>query len=204
MVKIISTAWLGLMLLVALPGAAWAGLEGEFKPLGAVPAAHSQQVVLFEEYLSFACSHCNNFREVSKPLKQKYGKRLKLVNIPILPSGRNDAPLRLYFIAEKHGQGEAMKDMIFDAGFKNGVDVFDRSTANYLARSAGLGEAFTKEYNAAWVNQKVAESTSKATAISLEVTPTVVLAGTIKVQPGEGGMNHYLENLDKLVGQLLK
>jgi protein-disulfide isomerase len=184
-------------------GTVSAQLEGQFEPIAALPEPHSLDVVVFQEYLNFTCPHCNNFRDASKPLFSKYGKRLKVEYIPILFRGQNDAPLRLFFIAQRAGREYDVMVMIFDATFKYGVNINDPAVVGYLARTAGLGPAFQEQAGAEWVSRKVAEAQNRAAVAGVEATPTVVLQGALRVVP-ESGMQEYVANLDRLIDQLLK
>jgi len=180
-----------------------AQLEGTFESIGPVPAPHSLEQVQLEEFLNFTCPHCNNFRQLSKPLLAKYGKRIRHVNVPILFRGQSDVPLRLYYVAVKAGRGDEVKELIFDATFRYGVNIYDPKTVGYIARSAGLAEQFEAEGNAGWVNEKIAAAHARADAVGVEATPTIVLSGTMRLVP-HSNMQSFVENLDHLVAQLLK
>lgn len=194
---------LALLLGAALASRARAQLDGVFETISSAPAAHSLDTVTFEEYFNFTCPHCNNFRTAAQPLKERYAKQLRIVNIPIMFRGQTDAPLRLFYIAQSLGREEEIKALIFDAAFRYGVNPYDPQVTSYLARSSGLGEVYAKELNAAWVNRKVEESMAKVEQAGVRATPTVVLQGALRLVP-EAGMSQYVANLDHLIGQLLK
>jgi protein-disulfide isomerase len=186
-----------------LAGRASAQIEGNYDRIGPVPSAHSVDSILFDEYINFTCPHCNNFRSASLPLKKKYANRLRLRYVPILFRGQSDAPLRLFFIAQKHGKEAEIVETLFDATFKYGVNINDAAIVNYLARSAGLAEAYESEYSEDWVRQKVAESHQKADGAGVSATPTVVLNNALRITP-TSGMQEFVGNLDRIIGQLLK
>lgn len=188
------------LLLTAAP--AFGQLQGRFEAIGPVPAEDSLETVVFEEYLNFTCPHCNNFRTAAKPLFDKYGDQVRHVNIPILFRGQTDHVIRLYYVAEREGQGTRVKNMIFDAVFQYGVNINDPAVVSYLARSAGLGDAYAEQRDQDWVNRKVQESRQRAAAAGVRATPTVVLQGAVKLTP-ERGMDAFVNNLDSLIGQLL-
>jgi len=180
-----------------------AEIEGRYKVIGKVPNKQSLDVVQFDEYLNFTCPHCNNFRKAALPIKKKYGKRIKVNYIPILFRNQSDAPLRLFFIGQSMGRTEEIKNLIFDAAFQAGVNIYDPAVVNYLARSSGLGDKYAKEVNAAWVTRKVAEAQQRAAEDGVRVTPSVVLQRALLTAPGTG-MQAYVGNLDHLIGQLLR
>ena len=194
---------LPLLLLVCAALPLKAQVEGVFEAIGTVPAKHSVDVVVFEEYLNFTCPHCNTFRLASIPLRTRFGNRVQFQNIPILFRGQSDAIVRLFYIAQRAGNGEQMKDTIFEAAFKYGVNINDPAIVSYLARSSGLGPAYEKDSHSEWVNQKVLESSRRANEAGITATPTVILQGTIRVTP-KGGMDVFIANLDQIIGQLLK
>ena len=186
-----------------LTGAAQADLEGTYETIGPIPEKNSLDVVIMEEFLNFTCPHCNNFRNVSKPLLSKYGKRLKLKNLPIAFRGQPDTPIRLYFIAEKMGRSAEIKEMIFDTTFVYGQNIFDPKVVSYLARSAGLAEEFRREFDSEWVNLKIREARLRADQVGVRATPTIVLNGAVRLVP-KTSMNAFVGNLDRIVSQLLK
>ncbi len=192
---------LGISLLWAVPHAA-AQIEGRYEAIRALPAKNSLRVVQFDEYINFTCPHCNNFRKAAMHLKKKYGKRLRINYRPILFRNQADGPLRLFFIAQSLGRTEEVKDLIFDAAFGAGVNIYDPAVVSYLARTAGLGEIFQREANAEWVTKLVRESHRLATADGVQVTPTIVLQRALKLVP-RTGMQAFVGNLDHLIEQLL-
>jgi predicted DsbA family dithiol-disulfide isomerase len=183
-------------------GPALADFYGSYQRIAALPKKHSVKVVQFDEFLNFTCPHCNNFREAAKPLKKKYGKRLKVTYIPVLFRGQPDSPLRLFYIGEAAGRTEEIKNLIFDAAFVHGVNIYDPTVVSYLARSSGLGERYQKEGGAEWVTQKVLHAQRRAEVDGIRATPTVVLQRALLVEPA-GGMQAYVGNLERLIEQLL-
>ena len=191
------------MFLVGTAGAALGQIEGNFEKIGLVPEKNSLAVVVVEEFLNFTCPHCNNFRKLSKPVFAKYGTRVKLKNMPIIFRGQPDTPLRFYFVAEKAGRGPEVKEMIFNAGFLSGYNIGDPRVIGYLARSAGLWEMLQKEGNATWVTRKIQEAKRRANTVGVLGTPTIVLGNSIRLVP-RTGMQSFVNNLDRILGQLLE
>lgn len=180
-----------------------AEIEGRYRTVGKVPETNSLPVVQFDEYINFTCPHCNNFRKAAIPMKRKYGKRIKITYIPILFQNQADTPLRLFYIGVSVGRTEEIKNLIFDAAFGAGVNIYDPAIVSYLARTAGLGEKYQKEANAPWVTQKVNLAQRRSSQVGVTGTPTVVLQGSLLVEP-KSGMQAFVGNLDNLIGQLLK
>lgn len=166
------------------------------------PAPHALNVVVVEEFLNFGCPHCNDFREAAKPVFAKYGKRLKLVRVPILFRGQGDAALRLFYIAQAHGKEEEIDQALFDARFRYDVDNFSPDVVGYLARTNGLQQAYEKEASMEWVARRIADGSVRAENAGVEATPTLVLQGVIRLVP-DSTMSDFVANFDQLVGQLL-
>ncbi len=109
---------LGICLIVFF-STAHGAIPGKYEVEGPMPKEHSLDVVLLREIFSFTCQHCNNFNKKIHILKKRFGNKIKLVSNPIGWSGPN--PGRLFYIAQKKGKGEQIKDFIFSAVFDSGI-----------------------------------------------------------------------------------
>jgi predicted DsbA family dithiol-disulfide isomerase len=178
-------------------------LTGKFAVINKAPAPHSLNTVVVEEFLNFTCPHCNNFREAAKPVFAKYGKRLKLVRVPIMFRGQAEAPLRLFYVAQAHAKEELIDDALFDAAFRSGVNVFDAQVVSYLARTNGLQAPYEKDGAAEWVTRRIADGHARADRFGVDATPTLVLQEELRLVP-ESTMEEFVANFDRIVAQLLK
>lgn len=200
-----SLSILSVLLVAFLVAPALALAQGDpiYDVIGPVPPLHSQDRIRMEEFVNFTCPHCNNFRIMAKPVLAKYGDRVEQTLVPITFRGQPDTPLRLYFIAERAGRGPEMASILFDATFKYGVNVYDSKIVSYLARSAGLAEAYEKDAQAEWVTAKVQQARQRAEEVGLEATPTIVLNGALRLVP-KTRMESFVSGLDRVIGDLLK
>lgn len=180
-----------------------AQIVGIYETIGTLPKNNSLETVELEEFLNFTCPHCNNFRNSSKDLFAKYGKRINRKNIPILFRNQSDLILRLYYIAEKQGIAGEVKTQIFDAVFKYGVNINDPKVVEFLARSAGLTDQFRKDVNSDWVYQKLVQAQERADEAGVRATPTIVLNRALRLVP-KMSMGAFVKNLDRIVEQMLK
>lgn len=180
-----------------------AQIVGIYETIGTLPKNNSLETVELEEFLNFTCPHCNNFRNSSKDLFAKYGKRINRKNIPILFRNQSDLILRLYYIAEKQGIAGEVKTQIFDAVFKYGVNINDPKVVEFLARSAGLTDQFRKDVNSDWVYQKLVQAQERANEAGVRATPTIVLNRALRLVP-KMSMGAFVKNLDRIVEQMLK
>jgi thiol:disulfide interchange protein DsbA len=178
-------------------------LKGNYTALKAVPTPHSLDTVVVEEFLNFSCPHCNKFREVAKPVFEKYGKRVKLIRIPILFRGQDDAPLRLFYVGQAKGLEDRLDEALFSASFKSNVNVFDPRVVSYLARSEGIKPAYDQDASSEWVTARIADGQARADAYGVEATPTLVLQGALRMVP-ETTMEEFVGNFDRMLAQLLK
>ena len=188
--------------LVAVGGAE-ERIRGNYEVLNGAPQKHSLDTVVFEEFINFACPHCNSFRMLSGELREKYKDRVEFVDIPIMFRGQSEAPLRLYYASKALGKSEEVKAAIFEARFVHGVDVFDPGIINYLARSLGMGAAYEQAQNDPQITQMIEEGKEKTERYGVQGTPTIVLANTLKMKIG-GSMETFTEQLPQTLDDLLK
>ena len=208
---------LAFLLLLLMPGGGYAQqgqgkLQGEYELLGGAPSLHQADQVVMEEFVNFTCPHCDHFRGHAQRLYTKYQTRLKREVVPVLfptrstdgkPSKQPDFPVRLFFVAERNGKGDEAEQILFDAAFRYGVDIYDAEVVSKLAERLELAKVYAAEKNAAWVDRKIVAAEARANAIDLHGTPTVVLQATIKAK-SQRGWDAYIDNLDRLIEQLLK
>lgn len=185
------------------PGVVFSQLKGNFEIVGDLPLEGTLNEVVVEEFINFTCPHCNNFRNQSKPLFDKYNNRIKHVNVPVIFRGQSDLPSRLFFIAKSLGLEKEAKISLFDAVFQFGVNIFDPAVVNYLAKSMGIGKEFSENINKFWVDNMVEEARLKSNKYTIRATPTVVIQHSMKIVP-KGGMQLFIGEIDGLIGQLLK
>jgi len=178
-------------------------IRGNYDVLGDLPKKNSLQKVVFEEFINFGCPHCNNFRLLSKEMKEKYKDRVDFVYIPILFRGQGDAPLRLYYVAKSLGKGEEINDALYEARFKHGVDVFDPGIVNYLARSLGIGTEYKRDAQKPEITRLIQEGEQKSALYGVSGTPTIVLAGALKMK-NRSSMENFVEVLPNTLDDLLK
>ena len=133
-------------------------IQGHYDVVGNVPAAHSIKKVVYEEFMNFGCTHCNNLHKASRYFRKIFADKVEFIDIPIIFRGQDDSPLRLYYVARKIGKADLIKDELFKASFTHGVNVFDPGIINYLARSLGIHKEFQKEKDQKKGEPKLIES----------------------------------------------
>lgn len=178
-------------------------IRGDYNVLGDLPKKNSLEKVIFEGFINFGCLDCNNFRLLSKGMKEKYKDRVDFRYIPILFRGQADAPLRLYYVAKSLGKGEEVNDALYEARFVNGVNVFDPGIVNYLARSLGIGAEYKRDAQKPEITQLIQKGEVKSALYGVSGTPTIVLAGVLKMK-NESSMENFVEVLPDTLDDLLK
>ena len=159
-------------LVLAVSVSAKESIRGYYDVVGNVPAAHSVKKVVFEEFMNFGCSHCNNLHKASRNFRKKFADKVEFIDIPIVFRGQDESPLRLYYVARNIGKADLIKDEFFKASFTHGVNVFDPGIINYLARSLGMHKEFQKEKDQKWVNQLIKDGERKSALYGVSGTPT--------------------------------
>ena len=180
-------------------------IRGNYFVVGKIPDKNSTKEIVYEEFINFGCSHCNNLHKASKSFRRNFSDKVKFIDIPIVFRGQNDAPLRLYFIAKKIGKGDLIKDELFKATFDHGVNVFDPGIVNFLARSLGINKEFQQEKDKDWVKKLIEEGKRKSVTYGVTGTPTVVIQNALKMDIGRyGTMSDFVKNIPETIEDLLK
>ena len=183
--------------------AAQESIRGHYNVVGNIPAAHSVKKVVYEEFMNFGCSHCNNLYKASRNFRKKFADKVEFIDIPIVFRGQDDSPLRLYYVAKKIGKGDLIIDELFKASFTHNVNVFDPGITNYLARSLGIHKEFQKEKDQKWVNQLIKDGERKATIYGLTGTPTIVIQYALKMDIGPyGTMAGFVKKIPETIADL--
>ena len=180
-------------------------IRGHYDVVGNVPVAHSLKKVVYEEFMNFGCSHCNNLHKASRDFRKIFTDKVEFIDIPIVFRGQDDSPLRLYYVARKIGKADLIKDELFKASFKHGVNVFDPGIINYLARSLGMHKEFLKEKDKKWINQLIKDGERKAALYGVSGTPTVVIQYALKMNIGSyGTMADFVKKVPESIADLMQ
>ena len=80
-------------------------IRGTYEVLGKLPPKNSMDKVVFEEFINFACPHCNNFRLLSREMKERYKDLVEFVDVPILFRGAGRCAIALVLCRQVYGKG---------------------------------------------------------------------------------------------------
>ena len=53
-------------------------IQGHYDVVGNVPAAHSLKKVVYEEFMNFGCSHCNNLHKASRNFRENICRQSRI------------------------------------------------------------------------------------------------------------------------------
>lgn len=198
-----------LLILVTLlwsTSATWAAeIRGYYTAVGKTPTPHSVEKIRFEEFINFGCPHCNSLRQASQQMREEYADRVNFIDIPIAFRGQDDSPIRLYYVAERMGKGEMVKNELFKTRFEYDVNVFDPGIVNYLAKSLGIDKEYQAQGRQPWVDAKLAEAERKTQQYGLTGTPTVVIEESLKMDIGRyGTMANFASSVPETFADLLR
>lgn len=193
-------AVLCLLFLLPITTVAFEEVKGEYDVVipAFPPPAHSLDKVVMHEVLSFYCGHCYHLNQEIHELEELFGDKLEIIAQPTGWGG--EEPGKLYFLAKKHGKGEAVKKMIFEYYFKKGhkkAVYTDKKLLLEIAKKNGLEKEFKKEMNSPEIIKKMKDSKRFAEEKQITGTPTLVIEDVIKA-------NGDIENLKVVINSLLK
>jgi thiol:disulfide interchange protein DsbA len=138
------------------------------------------------EFLNFYCGHCYKFEESIPVIKGNFPKKIKWKTIPLY-WGKSVKAVEAFFLAEEAGKGEEMKKALFKAIFVDKRDVSNINVVENIGTDLGLGFDFSRRLRAGEKAKEVGEAILKAQSYKIESTPTLIIAGNLKVTSGAAG-----------------
>ena len=144
------------------------------------------------EYMSFYCHTCYEFERSIPVIKGNFPKKIKWTTIPIYWGDHGSPkPGEAYLIAIDMGKGEAMKKALFDAHMVQKKDIADINVLETIGKEVGLGPKFGKSLRAGEKAGEVQKALDMARKVGIGETPTLVIAGNIKLDPH--AMDHKID-----------
>ncbi|OSM07188.1 putative DSBA oxidoreductase [Magnetofaba australis IT-1] len=149
-----------------------------------VPTGSNKPVVA--EVFNFKCPHCFALHPKMAAWARKMGDAVETRSIPLFWGKQTDYPARAYYAAEFMGQGERMKQAIFEAHFEQDMDIEKESDMREIAREAGVDFA-TLEGNmqSFGVTAKISQGRAQSKEMGVRGTPTLVVNGKYRLTAGE-------------------
>lgn len=207
------------VLLLGLPGPLWAASDPPAPDAPPAPAqaavpdrppfvdiegresTHQPGEVRMTVFMDFFCSHCHHFDTVVLPvLRKEYGDKLKVryVGFPIVDPKASHIPILAYYLAERQGKADAMRDLLFSAIWDHRLDVTRPEILLGIASKAGLDlEAFKRGFNENAMGDRLTEGMETARAIGARGTPTVLIDNHIRLN------DNSLRNVEAVFARVL-
>ncbi len=135
------------------------------------------------EFLSFTCTHCYEFEKSIPVIKGNFPKKITWKIIPIYWGKGSSKPGEAYLLAEEAGKGEQMKKALFDAHFIDKRDIGDVDILENLGTKLGLGFDFSRKLRAGVMFEDINQALALMKSYGVEETPTLIIAGNLKVSP---------------------
>ncbi len=158
------------------------------------------------EFMSFYCGHCYAFERSIPVIKGNFPRRIKWRIVPIFWGNGSSKPSEAYLLAEEAGKGEQMKKALFHAFFAENKDIGRVDVLDGLAADIGLGFDFSMKLRSGEKAAEVRRDLAMARAYGVDSTPTIIIAGDLKVDPGmtRGDMDVFQDNAINIIKSLLK
>jgi len=169
---------------------------GEFTRLDK-PTTYEPGKVKMTVFLKFDCPHCYTFDNDLPQLLKKYGNNVSVTYVPVVWRGQSTKSIEAYILAEEMGKSDEMREALFQAKFRKGMDIMESVLAlEDVAASIGLGADFNTRLERDEAKQAALENLRLMRDYNIHGTPTVILNGNLLV-------NHSISNLDAVIGSLL-
>ncbi len=190
-----------LMTLILFSASAYAeqvtDVEGVYDRLDDVKFSFDGKQVEIIEFLSFYCMHCYHFEKAIPVIKGNFPKRIKWTTVPIYWGSGSPKPGEAYFLAVEAGKGEEMKKALFEAALVDKRDIGNIEVLDDIGMKIGLGFDYSRRLRAGEKAKEVGEAVLKSTAYKIDETPSLIIAGNLKTNPGmfEGNVDLLRENV---------
>lgn len=154
------------------------------------------------EFFSFYCGHCFEFEEVIPVIKGNFPHKINWRNIPVYWGKGSSKPGEAYLLAEEMGKGEQMKRAIFEAYFIEKRDISDVRVLESIALKLDLGFDFSRRLRMGDKEKEANGDLLMMKAYSVEGTPALIVAGNLRVIPGES-LDTFRDNTITIIKSIL-
>jgi thiol:disulfide interchange protein DsbA len=157
------------------------------------------------EFFSFYCGHCYELEKFIPAIKGNFPKKIKWRSIPVYWGKASSKPGEAYFLAEEAGKGEQMKKALFEALFRENRNIGDLSVLEDIGTKIGLGFDFSRRLRAGDKEKEAKTALIMMDAYKINETPSVVIAGNLRVNPGMGAgtLEFFRDNMITIVKSIL-
>ena len=161
------------------------------------PPEHSLDRVHIDEIFSFTCLHCYRFHQKIGTIRQAFGSKIEITSKPIGWSGQN--PGRLFYIGEKMGKGDRIKDRIFKLVFEKDLALIidQKMILKSVARLEGISREFEDLIDDPMIVRQMRDGKDLAKTAGITKTPSLLIENVIVTSTD-------IENLFLIINSLLK
>jgi thiol:disulfide interchange protein DsbA len=158
------------------------------------------------EFFSLYCGHCYELEKLIPIIKGNFPKKIKWKYIPVYWGNGSSKPGEAYLLAEEAGKGEQMKKAIFEAFFIKKKDIGDLNVLEAIGSEIGLGFDFSRRLREGDKGKEANAALITLDAYKIDETPTLIIAGNIKVHPGMGArtMEFFRDNIITIIKSILQ
>ncbi|MBI5407879.1 MAG: thioredoxin domain-containing protein [Nitrospirae bacterium] len=181
-------------------------IKGIYKRLPGHQYSSDGKTVEVVEFMSFYCGHCYELEKSIPVIKGNFPKKIKWRIVPIYWGKGSPKPGEAYLLAVDEGKGELMKKALFDAVFIQKKDIGDVEVLDELGAKLGLGFDFSRRLRAGDKAKDVGEASIMSKTYDIDETPTLIIAGNLKVSPGlvDHNMDIFRDNAIVILKSILK
>lgn len=195
--------------IILLPLSSYAGktpdIKGVYNEIPGHEFSFDNKQVEIIEFLSLYCGHCYHFEKAIPIIKGNFPGRIKWTTIPIYWGNGSPKPGEAYFLAVDAGKGEQMKKAIFNAIFVEKRDIGQIEVLEDIALKVGMGFDFSMKLRSGEKAKEVGEALLLANKYNIQETPSLVIAGNLKVTPGMFiGLEAFRDNVIIMLKDILK
>ncbi|MBI5097619.1 MAG: DsbA family protein [Nitrospirae bacterium] len=155
------------------------------------------------EFFSFYCGHCYEFEKSILIIKGNFPKKIQWKNVPVYWGKGSSKPGEAYLLAEDEGKGEQMKRALFEALFIEKRDISDISVLESIGAKLELGFDFSRRLRAGDKEKEANAALIMMKTYSVEGTPALIIAGNLKVVPGQTH-DAFRDNTITILNSILK
>lgn len=157
------------------------------------------------EVFGYSCSHCAHFQPLVSAWKKTLPDDVQFEYLPAAFGGIWEVYARVYYTAETMGVLDKTHDALFEALHTERRPIGKiEDLADFYAEYGVDKEQFLSALDSFPVNAKVASARERASAWSVEGTPTMIVAGKYRVMAppqDRGGFKGMLEIVDGLIAR---
>jgi len=154
------------------------------------------------EFFSFYCPHCFEFEEIIPAIRGNFPHKINWRYIPVYWGGGSSKPGEAYLLAEEMGKGEQMKRAIFEALFIEKRDIGDVRVLENIALKLDLGFDFSRRLRMGEKDKEANDALLMMKAYSVEGTPALIVAGNLRVIPGQS-LETFRDNIITIIKSIL-